>query len=54
MRNELLSRYPSLPYLSLEVDGHSFPQVTEAKLEAFCLQTVRVHSFLRQKGKKGD
>lgn len=52
--DELLSRYPSLPYLSLEVDGHSFPQVTEAKLEAFCLQTVRVHSFLRQKGKKGD
>jgi len=32
-----------LPFLAIETDGQAFPQVIEAKLEAFCLQARRVH-----------
>jgi len=33
----------NLPFLSIESDGNPFPQVVEAKLEAFCLQVKRSH-----------
>ncbi len=46
----VLEEFPVLPFLSLETDGNAFPQVTEARLEAFSLQverlTGRLHSPL--------
>lgn len=39
LSREMLER--NLPFLSIEADGNSFPQVVEAKLEAFCLQVKR-------------
>jgi len=35
-----------LPFLAIESDGNRFPQVIEAKLEAFLLQVARVHEAL--------
>jgi hypothetical protein len=32
-----------LPFLSIETDGNPFPQLIEARLEAFCLQARRLH-----------
>ncbi|NQT82196.1 activase [bacterium] len=32
-----------LPFLSIETDGNAFPQLIEARLEAFCLQSARTH-----------
>ena len=31
------------PFLAIETDGNPFPQIIEARLEAFCLQAERVH-----------
>jgi predicted nucleotide-binding protein (sugar kinase/HSP70/actin superfamily) len=31
------------PFLAIETDGNPFPQIIEARLEAFCLQAGRVH-----------
>ncbi|MBN2547096.1 MAG: activase [Spirochaetes bacterium] len=33
----------SLPFLSIETDGNPFPQVIDARLEAFCLQVERIY-----------
>ncbi len=33
----------SLPFLSIESDGNPFPQIVEARVEAFCLQVERMH-----------
>jgi predicted nucleotide-binding protein (sugar kinase/HSP70/actin superfamily) len=35
-----------LPFLAIETDGNAFPQVIEARLEAFMLQAQRVHDIL--------
>jgi len=32
-----------LPFLALELDGNPFPQIVEARIEAFCLQVERLH-----------
>ncbi len=32
-----------LPFLAIETDGNAFPQLIEARLEAFCLQAARAH-----------
>ncbi len=32
-----------LPFLAIETDGNPFPQIIEARLEAFCLQCERLH-----------
>ncbi|MGB5158274.1 acyl-CoA dehydratase activase [Desulfobacterium sp. N47] len=42
----VLSDIDSLPFLAIESDGSSFPQVITAKLDAFCLQANRFHSVL--------
>lgn len=42
----VLSDIDSLPFLAIESDGSSFPQVITAKLDAFCLQANRFHSAL--------
>ncbi|MDD5675594.1 MAG: hypothetical protein PHC61_15595, partial [Chitinivibrionales bacterium] len=36
----------TLPFLSLESDGNPFPQIIEARIEAFCLQVERLHQKL--------
>jgi predicted CoA-substrate-specific enzyme activase len=35
-----------LPFLAIETDGNPFPQIIEARLEAFCLQAQRLHEKL--------
>jgi predicted nucleotide-binding protein (sugar kinase/HSP70/actin superfamily) len=39
-----------LPLMTLETDGKAFPQVTEARLEAFALRADRLHRRLRAAG----
>ena len=36
----------TLPFLALETDGNPFPQLIDARLEAFCLQALRLHAYL--------
>jgi predicted nucleotide-binding protein (sugar kinase/HSP70/actin superfamily) len=36
----------ALPFLSVESDGNPFPQIIEARIEAFCLQVERLHKKL--------
>jgi len=38
----------NLPFLSIESDGNPFPQIIEARIEAFCLQVERLHKNLNQ------
>ncbi|MBN2309489.1 MAG: activase [Candidatus Hydrogenedentes bacterium] len=38
-----------LPFLAIETDGNAFPQVIEARLEAFCLQAERLHRWLMER-----
>ena len=35
-----------LPFLAVETDGNAFPQIIEARLEAFCLQAQRLNDRL--------
>ncbi len=42
----LLAQERKLPFLALETDGNIFPQIIEARLEAFVLQARRVHEQL--------
>ncbi|MFU8819214.1 MAG: acyl-CoA dehydratase activase [Desulfurivibrio sp.] len=39
----LLERERKFPFLALETDGNLFPQIIEARLEAFTLQARRIH-----------
>jgi predicted nucleotide-binding protein (sugar kinase/HSP70/actin superfamily) len=36
----------ALPLLTVETDGNPFPQLIEARLEAFCLQAMRLHEAM--------
>jgi predicted CoA-substrate-specific enzyme activase len=38
-----LRKFQTLPFLSIEADGNVFPQIVEARLEAFSLQVERVY-----------
>ncbi len=38
-----LGNMVELPFLAIESDGSPFPQLIEAKLEAFCLRAARLH-----------
>ena len=42
----VLSDIDALPFLAIESDGSPFPQIIEARLEAFCLQARRLHERL--------
>ena len=42
----LLERERKFPFLALETDGNIFPQIIEARLEAFALQARRIHEQL--------
>ncbi|WP_432735187.1 BadF/BadG/BcrA/BcrD ATPase family protein [Maridesulfovibrio sp. FT414] len=41
--SSLLDEDSRLPFLAIETDGNPFPQLIEARLEAFCLQAERLH-----------
>jgi len=40
----ILADIDALPFLAIESDGSPFPQVINARLEAFCLQAQRLHA----------
>ncbi len=41
--SKTLEDVDDLPFLSIESDGSPFPQLIDAKLDAFCLQAERLH-----------
>jgi hypothetical protein len=50
----LLRQDRKLPFLAIETDGNVFPQLIEARLEAFMLQARRLHGMmLGQSSAKG-
>lgn len=54
--NEKYKNITTLPFLSIETDGSPFPQIVDARLEAFCLQVERVHKLVNEnaESKKSD
>jgi predicted nucleotide-binding protein (sugar kinase/HSP70/actin superfamily) len=36
-----------LPFLAIETDGSPFPQLVQARLEAFCLQADKAHALMQ-------
>jgi predicted CoA-substrate-specific enzyme activase len=46
MVKDVLEVYPHLPFLSIEADGNTFPQLIDIKLEAFALQVKRVNELI--------
>ncbi|MCP4642410.1 MAG: activase [bacterium] len=42
----ILNEDRRFPFLAIETDGNAFPQLIEARLEAFCLQASRLHARL--------
>ena len=47
---DVLAQVEDLPFLAIESDGSPFPQVIEAKLEAFCLRARRLHEKMLKNG----
>ncbi|HET97175.1 MAG TPA: activase, partial [Desulfurivibrio alkaliphilus] len=45
-----LARERKFPFLALETDGNIFPQIIEARLEAFALQARRIHEEMLNGG----
>ncbi len=45
----MLEDFDELPFLSIESDGSPFPQILEAKLEAFCLRALRLHDRMSRR-----
>jgi predicted nucleotide-binding protein (sugar kinase/HSP70/actin superfamily) len=43
----VLEETDALPFLAIESDGSAFPQVINARLEAFCLQAERLHDRMQ-------
>lgn len=46
----VLNSHDDLPFLAMESDGSPFPQLIDAKLEAFCLRAERLHSRMLEYG----
>ncbi len=44
----LVAQERKLPFLAIETDGNAFSHITEARLEAFCLQAERLNEQLLQ------
>ncbi|WP_035075215.1 acyl-CoA dehydratase activase [Maridesulfovibrio zosterae] len=44
--SSILENDTRLPFLAIETDGNPFPQLIEARLEAFCLQVKRLHAHI--------
>ncbi len=47
----VLTEVESMPFLAVESDGSPFPQLINAKLEAFCLRARRLHRHMMANGK---
>ncbi|RJP86078.1 MAG: activase [Desulfobacteraceae bacterium] len=47
---KILAGMDDLPFLAIESDGSPFPQVIQAKLEAFCQSAQRLHQRMREHG----
>jgi hypothetical protein len=47
LEKDLRGTIDNLPFLSIESDGNPFPQIIEARIEAFCLQVERLHKKLK-------
>ncbi|MGE4555201.1 MAG: acyl-CoA dehydratase activase [Desulfovibrionaceae bacterium] len=45
---QILEKDSKLPFLAIETDGNPFPQLIEARLEAFVLQAQRLHDAMIQ------
>ena len=43
IKNKKYQNIINLPFLPIESDGNPFPQIVEARIEAFCLQVERIH-----------
>jgi predicted CoA-substrate-specific enzyme activase len=43
----ILSKGHKLPFIAIETDGNPFPQLIEARMEAFCLQAERLNEMMR-------
>ncbi|MCI5138855.1 MAG: hypothetical protein D3922_10670, partial [Candidatus Electrothrix sp. AR1] len=39
----ILDKERKLPFICIETDGNPFPQLIEARMEAFCLQAERLN-----------
>ncbi len=46
-----LSAFDALPFMAIESDGSPFPHLVHAKLEAFCLQALRLNEHMNIIGK---
>jgi predicted nucleotide-binding protein (sugar kinase/HSP70/actin superfamily) len=44
--SHILDQDRKLPFMAIETDGNLFPQLIEARLEAFCLQAQRINDML--------
>jgi predicted nucleotide-binding protein (sugar kinase/HSP70/actin superfamily) len=44
--SHILSKDRKLPFMAIETDGNPFPQIIEARLEAFSMQARRVNAML--------
>ncbi len=44
--SHILEKESKLPFLAIETDGNPFPQLIEARLEAFCLQAQRLNEAM--------
>ncbi len=44
----ILDKDSKLPFMAIETDGNAFPQIIEARLEAFCLQARRINEKMLQ------
>jgi predicted CoA-substrate-specific enzyme activase len=47
---DTLAEVEDLPFLAIESDGSPFPQIIEAKFEAFCLRAQRLHEQMHRVG----
>jgi hypothetical protein len=48
----ILGEDRKFPFLAIETDGNAFPQIIEARLEAFALQAKRLHDKMVAEKKK--
>ncbi|MFW5998370.1 MAG: CoA activase, partial [Halanaerobiaceae bacterium] len=46
LNESVLNEFSSLPFLAIETDGNPFPQVIEARIEAFSLQVRRINDYI--------
>ena len=52
LNGRIAASIETLPFLSVESDGNPFPQIIEARIEAFCLQVERLHKKLNSDNTK--